>query len=111
MRGRLVTVRERASSFVLLFLCALKREGGWPSAAWLAPALPRCGAGTLAASGGRGSSGSAESWAVWEKTGDFVLVPPPPHRPGVLFCFGGGFTFPYSPWEQEQFLYRVKFLA
>lgn len=36
---------------------------------------------------------------------------PPPHRPGVLFCFGGGFTFPYSPWEQEQFLYRVKFLA
>lgn len=95
MRGRLVTVRERASSFVRLFLCALEREGAWPSAAWLAPALPRCGAGTLAASGGRGSSGSAESWAVWEKTGDFVLISPAPPRSFVLF-WGRGHSSLFS---------------
>lgn len=109
MRGRLVTVRERASSFVLLFLCALEREGGWPSAAWLAPALPRCGAGTLAASGG--AYQDLRSHGRFGKKQAILFWSPPPYRPGVLFCFGGGFTVPYSPWEQEQFLYRVKFLA
>lgn len=92
MRGRLVTVRERASSFVLLFLCALEREGAWPSAAWLAPALPRCGAGTLAASGGayqdlrsHGRFGKKQAILFWS--------PPPPTAPEFCFVLGEGSQF------------------
>lgn len=38
-------------------------------------------------------SGSAESWAVWEKTGDFVLGPPPPTAPEFCFVLGEGSHF------------------
>lgn len=62
--------------FVRLFLCALERGGAWPSAAWLAPALPRCGAGTLAASGGAYQDLRGHG-RFGKKTGDFVLVSPP----------------------------------